>query len=60
MFKKLAKNYVSDIDEFLTELHTHQPLSLTQQAEIAQYQKIARLRDHADAQTDSDPFAALS
>ena len=59
MFKKLVKDYVSDIDQFLSELHTSQPLSLTQQAEIAQYQEIARQRDHADTQPDSDPFAAL-
>jgi hypothetical protein len=57
MFKKLSKDYVSDLDQFLAELHQSQALSPSQQAEVAQHQKIARLRDHADTQPDSDPFA---
>lgn len=57
MFKKLTKDYISEIDQFLAELHKNQQPSLSQQAEVAQHQKIARLRDHADTTPDNDPFA---
>lgn len=57
IFKKLEKNYVSEIDRFLAEFDAaHPELSPSQQAEVALHQKIAQLRDKAENQTGGDPF----
>lgn len=56
-FKKQISNYVSEIDRFLAEFDAAEPVkSASQQEEIAKHALIARLRDHADAQTADDPF----
>ena len=43
---KIEKNYVSPTDRFLNQFdETHSTLSVSQQKEIAKYQRITRLRD---------------
>lgn len=45
--KKIYKNYISPIDQKLTQFDQSEPLSASQLAEIRKYQKIYDLRDHA-------------
>ena len=56
IFKKQLKNFVSEIDLFLNEFDSaHPEKSLSQENEIAKYQKIAELRDKATP-SKADPF----
>ena len=45
-FKKKTVGYVSEIDKFLNEFNSTQPLSESQQAEIKKFKRIHYLRDH--------------
>ncbi len=43
---KIDKHYVSPIDKKLAEFNATHPLSASQQAEVAKYNRIYYLRDH--------------
>lgn len=46
MFRKIKRNYISDIDIFLQEFNQKQPKSESQLAEIQKYQRVFALRDN--------------
>lgn len=47
MFKKIDRNYISDIDKLLQNFdETHCKKSSSQQIEIAKHQRVADLRDN--------------
>ena len=43
--KKVNKNFVSELDVFLSELHESTPLSESQQKEIDKHTRIFKMRD---------------
>ncbi len=43
--KSVNKKFVSELDNFLTELHQTLPLSASQQAEIDKHERIFKMRD---------------
>ncbi len=43
--KKVYKNYISPIDKTIEQFDRAEPLSASQQAEIAKYKRIYKLRD---------------
>lgn len=54
ILRKLKKNYVSKIDQFLAEFdHKRPTLSASQKAEIKKHERIFRLRDQALADVDA-------
>ncbi len=58
--KKVDKHYVSDIDRQLREFDAKHPPADSQQAEIAKYQRIHKLRDQANLKhaNDEEPLWA--
>jgi hypothetical protein len=48
-FLKIKKYFVSEIDQFLMSLDRKLPESDSQQEEITQYKRIAKLRDQKNA-----------
>lgn len=47
--KKIQRNYVSEIDQYLQLVTKQQIPSKSQQKEIAKHQRIAQLRDDANS-----------
>lgn len=47
--QKIDTSFVSDIDEFLTEFDKKHIKTESQQAEINKHQRLAKLRDDAEA-----------
>lgn len=50
---KINKDYVSDIDKFLTEFDGQHEKSESQKEEIKKHEHIAKLRDHSDSDKTS-------
>lgn len=46
MFKKLFRNYISPIDQFLARFDKEHPLSFSQEAKRKEIERIIELRDH--------------
>jgi hypothetical protein len=54
---KQQNNYVSELDQLLTEFDQQHPeLSESQQKEVRKHQRIQRLRDQAEAGKETTPI----
>jgi len=53
MFKKRAKNYVSNLDKFLEQIREKIPETASQKREREKFAKLAELRDHKQPKNDN-------